>query len=120
MKLIEKIDGYLNESKVKMTTVYITKNTKKIRDELMKWAKANNVPALYNDPFHPGLAVSVATDHIKALADEFDSSYLKSFGGEQEYMKKKDELKAVGGAGGKQTRGAFGGYKPTYEKMWGK
>jgi hypothetical protein len=108
----------LNEKIVKMTSVYVTKNTAKIRNDIMKWAKSNNIPALYSDPFHPKLAVSISSDHLKELTDKFDSSYIKQIGGEQEYMVKKDELKAVGGSGGKQTRGAFGGYKPEYEKMW--
>jgi hypothetical protein len=114
---------YLSEARVQMQTVYITKNTQKIRNAIMKWAKANDVPFLYVDPFHSGgkyPAVSVAADRTQDLTDEFDASYIKSFGGTQEYMRKKDMIKAVGGAGGKQTRGAFGGYKPDYERMWSK
>lgn len=108
----------VSEAKVKMTSVYITKNTAKIRKALMKWAKEHKIPALYSDPFHPGQAVSISSDHLEALTDKFDSSFLKQIGSEHEYMMKKNQLKAVGGATGKQTRGMAKGYKPTYDDMW--
>lgn len=105
----------LTESKVKMTTVYLNKATKKSRNELMKWAKEKGASALFADPFHTKSAVSVDANYAEAMAKDFPD-IVKNMGGSVEYTKKKSALKPMGGGSGKITKEL--GYTPDYMEMY--
>lgn len=107
--------GKLTEAKVKMTTVYLNKATKKSRNELMKWAKEKGASALFADPFHTKTAVSVDTNYAEAMAQEFPD-IVKNMGGSVDYTKKKSALKPMGGKSGKITKEL--GYAPDYAEMY--
>ena len=109
------IDGDLTEAKVKMTTVYLNKATKKSINELMKWAKEKGASALFADPFHTKIAVSVDTNYAEAMAQEFPD-IVKNMGGSIDYTKKKSGLKPMGGKSGKITKEL--GYDPGYTEMY--